>query len=161
MRQIGKALLLPLLAGLAACSHATIANTPIPDTGENRQVLDVLARYKVAVEAKDLDAVLQLVSTDYMDVTVPGRAVDPHDFAGLKNALLKEFQNTRTLKLEVHPRNVRVQGDEANVDYFYVVRFDPIMPNAPNGDSKWHSEPDDGRLKLRKQNGQWKIVSGL
>ena len=161
MRQIGKALLVVLLAGLAACSHAMIANTPIPDTGENRQVLDVLAKYKLAVEAKDLDAVLQLVSADYMDVTVPGRAVDPQDFAGIKAALSKEFERTKSLHLEVHPRNVRVEGNEANVDYFYVVRFDPIMPNANNTDSKWHSEPDDGRLRLRKQNGQWKIVSGL
>jgi ketosteroid isomerase-like protein len=158
MRQFGKALFTLVLA--AACSHGTIANTPIPDTADNRDVLSVLAKYKLAVEAKDVDGVMALVSPDYIDVTVPGRQVDARDYSTLKAALQKEFDNTKSVRLEVNPRDVRVQGDSANVDYFYVVRYDPQLPSQPNA-STWRSEPDDARMKLKRQNGQWKIVSGL
>jgi len=142
---------------LAACSHATIANTPIEDNKENRSVLDILSRYKQAVEAKDIDAILTLVSPDYMDVAMPGRARDAKDYAALKTALKEQFDRTRSIRLELHPRDVKVDGDKASVDYFYVVRYDPVLPSG----TSWRSETDDARLKLQRTQGLWKIVSGL
>lgn len=142
---------------MTACSHATIANTPIEDNRENRSVLDVLSRYKQAVEAKDIDAIFLLVSPDYMDVAIPGRTRDTKDYAALKSALKDQFDRTRSIRLELHPRDVKVEGDKALVDYFYVVRYDPVLPSG----TSWRSETDDARLKLQRQQGQWKIVSGL
>ncbi len=157
MRQIGKALAAVTLMGLCACSHATIANTPIPDNELNRQLLTVLGKFKNAVEAKDTDAVMALVSPEYLDVAIPGKTKESKDYTQLKAALLAEFEHTRTIRLEVHPREVTVRGDEANIDYFYVVRYDPVLPTV----SQWRSETDDARLKLSRLNGQWKIISGL
>jgi ketosteroid isomerase-like protein len=157
MRQIGKAAILAALSCAAACSLATIANTPIPDTKENRDVLRLLALYKSAVEAKDVDGIMGLVSSDYLDVSIPGRAIATKDYTGLKAALSEQFDKTRSIKLELHPRHLHVQGDQALIDYFYVVRYDPVLPTG----AQWRSETDDARLKLLRQGGQWKIVSGL
>ena len=142
---------------LAACSHATIANTAIADNPENRDVLQVLSRYKQAVEAKDIDALLGLVSPEYLDVAIPGRAKEAKDYAGLQAALKEQFGRTKSIRLELHPRNVKIVGDKASVDYFYVVRYDPQLPSG----TTWRSETDDARLKLLRRQGAWKIVSGL
>ena len=151
------ALILSALLGLAACSHSTIANTPIEDNKQNRDLLEILSRYKLAVEAKDVDAILGMVSPDYLDVAIPGRAKEAKDYAALQAALKDQFSRTKTIRLEVHPRDVKVEGDKAVVDYFYVVRYDPQLPSG----STWRSETDDARLKLQRQQGAWKIVSGL
>src|SRR5205823_14744215 len=42
----------------AACSHNTIPGTQIRDAPENRAILDVLAAYKAAMEARDANALL-------------------------------------------------------------------------------------------------------
>jgi ketosteroid isomerase-like protein len=155
-----KSALLTLACGvlaLSACSHATIANTPIEDTKENRDVLQVLANYKLAVEAKDIDGLMSLISPTYMDVTIPGRAKETKDYEQLKTALKDQFARTKSIRLEVHPRDVKVEGNFAFVDYFYVVRYDPILPSG----TTWRSETDDARLKLERQQGKWKIISGL
>ena len=78
------ALVLSALLGLAACSHNTIANTPIEDNRQNRDVLEILSRYKLAVEAKDVDAILGMVSPEYLDVAIPGRAKEAKDYAALQ-----------------------------------------------------------------------------
>src|SRR4051812_40248224 len=104
------ALILSALLGLAACTHATIANTPIEDNKQNRDVLEVLSRYKLAVEAKDVDAILGMVSPDYLDVAIPGKVKDAKDYGALQAALKKDFNNTKTIRLEVHPREVKVEG---------------------------------------------------
>jgi ketosteroid isomerase-like protein len=140
-----------------ACSHATIANTPVQDTKENREILTVLSKYKLAVEAKDIDAVMALVSTDYLDVSVPGKTGALKDYAQLRSALKDEFEKTRSIRIELHPREVKVEADKAQIDYYYVVRFDPVLPTG----TQWHSETDDARMRLRRQQGEWKITSGL
>jgi len=144
------------LSLFAACSHATIADTPIEDTKENREVLGLLAKYKVAAESRDVGAVLALVSPEYMDVAIPGRG-QTTDFKGLQGVLGKQFERKRTFRLEVHPREVRVVGDKANLDFFFVARYEVALPSG----AKWFTESDDARLKLARQGGQWKIVSGL
>ena len=144
-------------AALSACSHATIANTPISDTQDNREVLQILSRYKQAVEAKDVDAILGMVSPDYLDVSIPGKSKEAKDYSGLQAALKEQFGRTKSIRLELHPRAVKIEGEKASVDYFYVVRYDPQLPSG----TSWRSETDDARLKLLRRQGAWKIVSGL
>ena len=72
MRILGRPLAVFAILSLAACSHATIGGTNVADTRENREVVEVLGKYKMAAEAKDVDALMQLVSTDYFDVAIPG-----------------------------------------------------------------------------------------
>ena len=157
MRTLGRPLAVFAILSLAACSHATIGGTNVADTRENREVVEVLGKYKMAAEAKDVDALMQLVSTDYFDVAIPGKGRDARDYSQLKAALQQSFEKMKTLKLEMHLRDVKVVGDQANVDYFAISRYDLVLPSG----EKWFTDSDDARLKLQRQQGQWKIVSGL
>jgi SnoaL-like domain len=149
----------PLLAlgALAACAHPLIPGTPIPDEPQNRAVLQVLANYKQAMEARDANALLALAAPEYFDKGDPSRPTDPHDLSGLRRTIPKDFSNVRVLKLDIDIRNLKIDGDRAQVDYFGVMRYAIAVPNG----EKWLSESDDQRMKFVKIDGDWKIASGM
>ena len=56
-----------LMLAFAACTPSMIPGTSVPDTGENRELLKQVELYRQAVERKDADAVLEMVSPSYYD----------------------------------------------------------------------------------------------
>jgi hypothetical protein len=149
----------PLLAltALVACAHATIPGTNVPDSPENRAVLEVLARYKQAMEARDPNGLLTLAAPDYFDRGDASRPTEPRDLDGLRRTLPRDFDGVRTLKLDIDIRNLTIQGDRAQVDYFGVMRYAIAVPNG----EKWFSESDDQRMKFVRIGNEWKIASGM
>jgi hypothetical protein len=150
---------LPLLAlaALVACAHATIPGTNVPDEPENRAVLEVLARYKQAMEARDSNALLSLAAPDYFDRGDSTRPTEPRDLEGLRKTVPKDFTGVRALKLDIDIRNLKIQGDQAQVDYFGVMRYALAVPNG----EKWFTESDDQRMKFVRVGNEWKITSGM
>src|SRR5712691_1072622 len=145
------------LAALAACTHTMIPGTTVPDEPQNRAVLQVLANYKQAMEARDPNALLSLAASGYFDKGDPNRPGDPHDLEGLRKSLPRDFGGVRALKLDIDVRNLRIEGDRAQVDYFGVMRYAVAVPTG----EKWFSESDDQRMKFVKVDGDWKISSGM
>ena len=144
------------VALLAGCSPSLIPGTRIPDRPDNRAVLDVVGRYKQSAEALDLQAVLALASPAYFDRT-SARGAAPVDYAGLQRALSDKYSRLKALKMEITIKDIRVQGDRAEVDYFLVMHFSVGLPNK----EKWFPESDDQRMALARINGEWKVTSGL
>ena len=144
------------VALLAGCSPSLIPGTRIPDRPDNRAVLDVVGRYKQSAEALDLQAVLALASPAYFDRT-SARGAAPVDYAGLQRALSDKYSRLKALKMEITIKDIRVQGDRAEVDYFLVMHFSVDLPNK----EKWFPESDDQRMALARINGEWKVTSGL
>jgi hypothetical protein len=145
------------LAALLACSHAVIPGTNVPDDPQNRAVLEVVAMYKQAMEARDARALLSLAAPGYFDQGDPSRPSEPRDLEGLRKSVPKDFSDVRALKLDIDIRNVKVEGDRAQVDFFGVLRYAVAVPNG----EKWFTEADDARIKLARVDGAWKIVAGL
>lgn len=150
-------LALAFLLGLAACSQATLSGTTIPATDSNKAVLRVFTDYHAALEARDPTALLALASPGYYDVGDTTRGVSPTDYASLQKKLAKDFDKVNGLRLEATIKDIQVDGDKANLDYFEVLRY---AINTPNGEV-WKSESDDARMRFVKVSGAWKIVSGL
>jgi len=145
------------LAGLLACSHNTIPGTNVRDDPQNRAVLQVLASYKQAMEARDANALLSLAAPGYFDKGDPTRPTDPHDLEGLRKSVPRDFNGVKALKLDIDVRNLTINGDQAQVDYFGVMRYAVALPNG----EKWFTESDDQRMKFVKVDGDWKIASGM
>ena len=141
---------------LLGCSPSLIPGTRIPDQPDNRAVLDVVGRYKQSAEALDLQAVLALASPAYFDKT-SARGAAPVDYAGLQRALGEKFGRVKALRMEITVKDVRVEGDRAEVDYFLVMHFAVDLPNK----EKWFPESDDQRMALARIGGEWKVTSGL
>ena len=145
------------LAALAACSHNTIPGTNVRDDPQNRAVLQVLASYKEAMEARDANALLSLAAPGYFDKGDPARPSEAHDLEGLRKSVPRDFNGVRALKLDIDIRNLKIEGDRAQVDFFGVMRYAVALPNG----EKWFTESDDQRMKFVKVDGDWKISSGM
>lgn len=145
------ALLFPalLLAATSACGPKLIPDTTIEDTPETRAVLDVLGRYKSAVEARDSGAVLAIVSPRYFDKNL--------DYGALQKELPKKLGIVKTDKLDLEVKDVHVKGDDASIDLFYTEHY---LVALPAGD-EWQQRSDDSRMSFRREDGNWKIVAGL
>ena len=141
---------------LAGCAHHTIAGTSIRDEPETRAVLDVLNKYKEAMEEKNAGALLALAAPDYYDTSRVNR---PIDYAALQKELPADVARLGGVRIELTIKDVNVEGPKARVDYFQVLRY---AVKLPEGGERWEpSQSDDARMKLVKQDGLWKIASGL
>ena len=141
---------------VAACSHNNIAGTTIPDEPQTRAVLDVLNRYKEAIEEHNAKAVLALAAPGYYDTS---RVTRPIDYAALQKELPADLERLGGVKLEMTIKDVKVDGSKANVDFFQVLRY---AVKLPDGSEKWQPpQSDDSRMKLVRLDGVWKISSGL
>ena len=145
-----------LLLLLAACSHNTIAGTNIPDEPQTRAVLEVLNKYKEAMEEKNAPAVLALTASTYYDTSRVNR---PIDYAALQKELPADLARLGGLRIEFTIKEVKVNGKQANIDYFQVLRY---AVKLPDGNEKWEpAQSDDARMKLVEADGVWKISAGL
>ena len=146
-----------VLAALAACSHAQVPGTSIDDTPTNRAIIDVFTKYHQALEARDPTAILALAAPEYADPGDPSHGIGPTDLASLQTKLQSDFSKVTGLKLEATVKELAVNGEQAHLDYFQVLRYAVATPTG----EKWKSESDDARMKFVRVNGEWKIASGL
>jgi SnoaL-like protein len=143
--------------GVAACSHATLPGTNIPANDQTKALLDAFTRYHAALESRDPTALLALAAPSYYDTGDASRGIGPTDYKALQEKLNHDFEKVNGLKLEATVKNIEVDGDKANLDYFQVLRYAVATPTGET----WKSESDDARMRFVKVSGAWKISSGL
>jgi hypothetical protein len=131
----------------------TVPNA-IPDTPENRQVLDVCERYRTAMEDQNATALLALASPRYLDDGgTPQQADDDVDHIALASMLDRTLGQITDVTYTFEYDRIDVHGDHAEVDYRYLgsYRHGGIERRVA----------DANRLTLRREAGEWKIVSGM
>lgn len=142
---------------LAACSHSTLPGTSIPSNDQTRAILSTFTQYHDALEARDPARILALTAPSYYDTGDTSRGIGPTDYNSLQRKLTHDFEKVNGLKLEATVKNIEVDGEKANLDYFQVLRYAVVTPNGET----WKSESDDARMRFVKVSGAWKIASGL
>ncbi len=141
---------------LSACAPRYIRGTEIPDTPDTKAIVDVLTKYKAAMEAKDPNALLALVSESYRDDAGTPSPSDDLDYARLREVLPKRFAQVDDLRMELDLRAINVDRNDANAVFRYSTQYRlPAFKQKPQHDS------DLAQMWFRKVGGQWKIVSGL
>jgi hypothetical protein len=126
----------------------------IPDTPENREVLDVCERYRTAMQSQDANALLALASPQYLDDGgTPQQTDDDVDHTALTSMLDRTLGQITDVTYTFEYDRIDVQGDHAEVDYRYLgsYRHGGIERRVV----------DANRLTLRREAGAWKIVSGM
>jgi ketosteroid isomerase-like protein len=154
-------LALPLVLAAAlvasACSAKRIPGTEIPDTRENREVYGVIDEYVRAMNKRDANAVLALVSPDYFDDAGTPDPADDLDRAHLEKAIVQDLSKVETERLAVTMRKIEVTDGTAYAEIFFdnYYRVQTPAGAVPRRDSDVH------RIRLKKIDGQWKIFAGL
>lgn len=152
LRRIGIPALLAAFAVLAVgCATRYIPNTQIRDTKDNREILEIVRKYKNAFEAQDAQAIAALASPRYLDPR------DNVSYETLISDLEKDFELVRQVQLDIAVRRINIERDTATVDYFY-------SANAlirSEGEDRWRTHTDDNRMTLVYDEGNWRVVSGF
>ncbi len=144
-------------AALGGCGASMIPNTDVEDTSANREVVEFVERYRLALEARDVGLLLRLASPQYFDDNGTPTGDDDIDFDGLRDKLAAFPDNLLAVRYEIRYRRVTFRRDEVAVDYTYTGSFRVV---TASGD-RWARRLADNRLVLRREGDELRIVSGM
>ncbi|MDY7225405.1 YybH family protein [Hyalangium rubrum] len=148
-------LIVPLLLA-AACTPRRIPGTELADTEDTRAILAVMERYRSALEAKDAKAIQTLVSKNFREDGGTETTDDDLTYENLDEHLSNLFQRLDNPKVELSIRRVDVQDEQATAIYYWNASWKlPSLTNRGQNDSELE------QMLFQRQDGEWKIVSGI
>ena len=155
-----KTIRIAILLALAACGLRTLPGTDVPETRDTRAVYDVIQQWVTAMNERNAAGVLAVTAPDYFDDAGTPDPADDLDRARLDQVLPEVLAKIEGSKLGVTIRRIDVDKEGATAtaelyyDSYYRVQTPSNQP-VPRRDS------DVYRLKLKKDQGAWKIAAGL
>jgi hypothetical protein len=150
-------LLVCALLVFAACTPRNIPGTQIPDTEDSRAILNVMERFRAALEAKDAKALQGLVSKSFRDNSGTEDPEDDLTYENLPQALPALFARIEAPKVDMDIRQVEVtKNGVATVIYYWNATWRaPALLDKPQRDSELE------QMVLQKEDGTWRIVTGF
>lgn len=152
------AMLLSGCAGRYLRSDVLHSEAKVRKSEDAAQVITLMETYERALGDRDTSALLELVSRDYYENAGTTHTTD--DDYGYDGVLLLFETLARHViesRVDIKVREVRVYGDRADVlfEYAYTMHYNV-------GDARrWQTQRDVNRIQLQREEGNWRIVSGL
>ncbi len=143
---------------LAGCGARRIPGTEIEDNDDTRAILKVMEAYRAAVEARDAQGVLRLVSESFKDEGGTSRPEDRMDFSDLQKKLPDQLAKLEDVKLDLNIRKIEIHSETSTASAVYTYNLTFRMPRLNN---KPQSESEIKQMWFRRDKGQWKISSGI
>jgi hypothetical protein len=146
------------LGALSACEPALIPNTRIEDTGDNREVVEFVEKYRLAVESRNSNALLALASPNYFDDMGTPAGNDDIDYDGLKEGLGRLREEILGARYQISYRAVTMDTESrVLVDMLYTGWFRINTSEGP----VWKRRLEPHRIVLAREDGHLRIVSGM
>jgi hypothetical protein len=146
-----------LALALAACGSRHIPGTDIRDTRDTREIVATIDQYRQAVERRDADTVLALVSSRYFDDAGTADPADDLDYGRLQRVLPEHFRQINSVRLGIGVRAVDVQEDRATANVFY----DGYYRVATATGEAAKVANDVAQMRFVREKGRWLIAAGL
>ncbi|UJR79124.1 SnoaL-like domain-containing protein [Sandaracinus amylolyticus] len=151
------ALMSLLAVASSGCAARMIPNTDVEDTDDNREVVEFVEQYRHAMEARNPGQILRLVSESYYDDNGTPTTEDDIDYGLLQERVARLAEDVIEVRYEMRYRRVTFRSDRVVVDFTYTGRF---KVQTAEGE-RWARRLADNRLELVRENGEYRIVSGL
>jgi ketosteroid isomerase-like protein len=147
-----------LVAGACGSSTHTIRGTDVDDTGENRDIIGYVEKYRVAVERQDAPGLVLMASKDYWEDGGTPTGADDYGYAGLKNVLAGRFQSSEEVRYSIRYLRIRRNGDMAFVEAH--VHASWTLQDA-QGQLIRKDKKSQEQFVLRYEGDDWKFLSGM
>ena len=159
MSATARTLLLLLLAlpFEPGCGATLIPNTDVPDTAENREIVDFIEGYRHAVEERNPAGVLRLVSERYFDDNGTPGADDDIDYDTLREHFQRWEGDVIDVRYEMRYRRITFEPDRVFVDFTYTGSF---KVRDVEGE-RWSRRLADNRIEIVREDQHFRIISGL
>ena len=155
----GRAALLSLALGLVlgtGCAHPHIPGTDIDDTKDNHAILDVMEKYRSALEARDAGGVIALLSADFRDGGGTTSPDDDLDLNIMRQKLPERLARLQDVKVNLDIRRIKIDGNTANAVFYFNANY-----KLPRYTSKVQMDSDLKQMWFKRVDGTWKIVTGV
>jgi hypothetical protein len=149
----------PLLVILSHCGPHYLGNSKVEETDTNRPIYDLMVEYAQAMETRDPDRVLGLVSLDYLENgSTTDNASDDYGYQELaEDVLPKLLNNVKAIQFSFRLTGIAIVDTRAKVRYDYTTHF----LFSEGGREGWHTRNDVNELELVETPDGWRILSGL
>lgn len=151
---------------LGGCKNVpTIPGTEIPDTDENREILQVLERFRTAMVRQDTVAILTTAHETYYDESGtddPGDDIVYEELAGL---LKRRLAQVESIRFTMEYLDIFVRNDRATVHVWIDASFHmkPILneDGTPRLQPRFSRKQDYGKYELLRDGESWRITKGI
>jgi ketosteroid isomerase-like protein len=153
-------LLVACIAGMTlGCAPRQIPNSTVEASDANLAVWAVVQAYRRALEERDTDALLAIVSPDYFDNnSTTDVGSDDYGYRVVQERMLPILSdNIEKVRIDLRLREVRVSGDRAFARFEQRIRF----LFSEGGQDGWETLNDFNELAFSWEGDGWRIVSGL
>jgi len=134
----------------------TLEGTSIPDTADNRRVIDFMERYRAALESRDAEAVLALASERYLDDGGTASPTDDVSHDDLRNFMARWMASVREVRFDVRYHTIHHDPDRTRVQMTYEATF--TLDTAP---PRTQRRVDRTEVVLEREGDGFRILSGM
>jgi hypothetical protein len=158
-----------LLGTACGSSTSTIPGSKIPDSKANRDIIQAVEDYRLAVEARDASALLLMASKNYWEDGGTPSGADDYGYEGLRDMLQNRFQQVEDIRYSLKylsiNRRCRPDGDpstnegcRAYVDVLIDASFTVV---DARGRKVRPDKRDQNQLVLEWSGDKWLFLSGM
>jgi hypothetical protein len=152
-------LLIALITIFAAgCSSKNIKDTDVRDTAFNREIVEVVERYRRAIETRDSDALKAMLSRRYYE-NASTTETDQDDYGYdviIKKILPMLSENVERVFFQVRIKNIKRKLTRTLVTIEYVLRF----RYNDGQETRWAMQNDVNQLEFVLEDNVWRIRTG-
>ena len=151
--------LVPAALVVVSCGTTFIKGTSVPDTAQNRVIVDLVEKFRVAVEKRDVDTLKEMISRRYFtQAGTTSEASDDYGWEQLEQKVLPLLHdNVKNVMYQVFVRKVEVDEGKAYAEVEHSYKFYYV----DGGKDRWSAKSDLMRLEFAWEGGVWRIVGGL
>ena len=142
----------------AGCGSKNIKNTDVQNTAFNREIVEVVERYRKAIETRDTDALKAMLSRRYYENASTTES-DRDDY-GFDVVVEKIFpmlsNNVERIFYQVRIKKINRSGNRTLVDVEHALRF----RYNDGKESHWGMQNDVNQLELVLEDNVWRLRTG-
>ena len=170
-RKLSRSLALALAFVLAApaltgCKNVpSIPGTEIPDSDENREILQVLERYRTAMVRQDRASILATAHETYYDESGTD---DPHDdivYEELPELLRVRLGQVDSIRFTMQYLDIYVRNERATVHVWIdaAIHMKPLLneDGTPRLQPRFARQQDYAKFELLREGDSWRITKGI
>ena len=152
------------------CSPRYVRGTEIKYTVDKQDVANLVERYRIALERRDIDTLRTLAHQNYFENgSTTTEPADDYDYNGLQKVLADLQNKVKAVKYEIEIKDIQFIGNLARVDYTYRSQY--LLVNGER--DRWSSHADKNRItfqrvpkgkKVQLADGtqvRWRILAGM
>ena len=153
----------PVAAGCK--SKTTIPGTEIPDTPDNREILQVLERFRTSFVRQDAAAILATAHPTYYDESGTDDPGDDVVYEELGPLLRKRISQIESVRFTVEYLDIYIRRNRATVNVWIdsSFRLKPILGDdgLPRFPARVVPKQDYAKFELIREGDSWLITKGI